>query len=165
MTNAKTGRKSSKPKAKATRGRPTAFREEFIEQARKMALLGLTDAEMAEVLGVTEQTFNNWKKSHPEFFESIKKGKEIADAEIAASLFERAKGYSHPDVHFSSYEGFVTATDYTKHYPPDTAAAFIWLKNRQPKKWREKPDGIDPNENVPPVNVFIGVKDASKPTD
>jgi hypothetical protein len=26
----------------------------------------------------------------------------------------------------------------TKHYPPDTAAAIIWLKNRQPERWRDK---------------------------
>ena len=27
---------------------------------------------------------------------------------------------------------------YTEHYPPDTAAAFIWLKNRQSGKWRDR---------------------------
>ena len=27
---------------------------------------------------------------------------------------------------------------YTEHFPPDTAAAFIWLKNRQPDRWRDK---------------------------
>lgn len=29
-------------------------------------------------------------------------------------------------------------TKITKHYPPDTAAAFIWLKNRA--GWRDKQD-------------------------
>ena len=27
---------------------------------------------------------------------------------------------------------------YTEHYPPDTAAAFIWLKNRRKQDWRDK---------------------------
>ena len=27
---------------------------------------------------------------------------------------------------------------YVEHFPPDTAAAFIWLKNRQPHRWRDK---------------------------
>ncbi len=27
---------------------------------------------------------------------------------------------------------------YTEHYPPDTAAAFIWLKNRQKQTWRDR---------------------------
>jgi hypothetical protein len=26
---------------------------------------------------------------------------------------------------------------YTEHCPPDVAAAFIWLKNRDPDRWRD----------------------------
>ena len=25
-----------------------------------------------------------------------------------------------------------------KHYPPDSTAAIFWLKNRQPKVWRDR---------------------------
>ena len=28
--------------------------------------------------------------------------------------------------------------EYTERYPPDTAAAIFWLKNRQKAKWRDK---------------------------
>jgi hypothetical protein len=119
-------------------GRPSSYRPEYNEQARKLCLLGLTDVEMADVFNVSEKTFNTWKKAYPEFLQSIKRGKDLADADIAASLYERAKGYSHEDLHFSAYEGCVTATPYTKHYPPDTAAAFIWLKNRQGARWKDK---------------------------
>jgi hypothetical protein len=28
--------------------------------------------------------------------------------------------------------------EYTEHYPPDTGAASLWLRNRQPEKWRDK---------------------------
>jgi hypothetical protein len=27
---------------------------------------------------------------------------------------------------------------YTEHYPPDTHAASLWLRNRQPTKWRDR---------------------------
>ena len=27
---------------------------------------------------------------------------------------------------------------YIEHYPPDTTAASLWLRNRQPNKWRDK---------------------------
>jgi hypothetical protein len=36
---------------------------------------------------------------------------------------------------------------YTEHYPPDTAAAIWWLKNRQPKLWRDF-QKIDVDVNV-----------------
>lgn len=47
-------------------------------------------------------------------------------------------GYSHPETHVSNYMGDITKTELIKHYPSDTVAAFIWLKNRQPEKWRDK---------------------------
>ncbi len=119
-------------------GRPTLYKPEYAEQVYKLCLLGATDKDIAEFFGVTEQTVNNWKIEYPEFFESIKKGKLEADAEIAKSLHHRAKGYSHPDVHVSNYQGEITVTPLIRHYPPDTAAAIIWLKNRQPDKWRDR---------------------------
>jgi transcriptional regulator with XRE-family HTH domain len=119
-------------------GRPTKYKDEYPDQAYKLCLLGHTDAELAEFFEVAESTINEWKSKHEEFSESIKKGKAIADAEVAVSLYKRATGYSHPDVHFSSYEGKVTKTDYVKQYPPDPTAAIFWLKNRQAKLWRDK---------------------------
>lgn len=119
-------------------GRPTSYKEEYLDQVYKLSLLGLTDAEMADVFGVTEATFNNWKSSKSGFFESIKKGKKIADADIAHSLYERAKGYSHPDIDIRVIAGQIVKTELIKYYPPDTGAAFIWLKNRQGDRWRDK---------------------------
>jgi hypothetical protein len=45
---------------------------------------------------------------------------------------------------------------YKEHYPPDTAAAIFWLKNRQKKKWRDKVEtGFTDNEgNDVPVQIF-----------
>jgi len=48
-------------------GRPTKYKKEYDEQVYKFALLGLTDVEMADVLGVDEKTFNTWKTKHPTF--------------------------------------------------------------------------------------------------
>ena len=127
-----------KAKAAPARGRPTLYRADYAEQARRLSLLGQTDAEMAAFFGVSERTFHGWKKSHPDFLQSIKEGKADADAKVADALFQRAIGYSHPDSHISNYQGEITVTPITKHYPPDTGAAFIWLKNRQPDKWRDR---------------------------
>jgi hypothetical protein len=148
-------------------GRPSAFRPEYVEKVFKLCLLGATDAEVASFFDVSEQTVNAWKVQHPKFLESMRAGKDEADATIADSLYQRARGYSHPEVHVSNYQGEVTLTPLTKHYPPDTAAASLWLRNRQPKRWRDKVDhelsgpGGGPIEttNVDPVEAYRRMKD------
>lgn len=119
-------------------GRPTKFKPEFVEQARKLAALGATDREAAEFFNVDEATLYRWKHTEPEFCEALKVGKETADARVEQSLYRRAVGYAQDDLHFSAYEGVVTATPYTKITPPDTTAAIFWLKNRKPQEWRDK---------------------------
>lgn len=121
-------------------GRPSAYKTEYVDKAYKLCLLGATDKQMADIFGVAESTFNLWKKEHKEFSESLKRGKHEADAIIAESLYNRAKGYSHADVHISNYQGQVTLTPIIKHYPPDTTAAIFWLKNRKTDQWRDKQD-------------------------
>ena len=123
---------------KAPFGRPTAYRPEFAEQARKIALLGATDREMAGIFGVSEQTLNAWKKAHPDFLESLRMGKALADAEVADRLYKRALGYSHKAVKMFNVGGEIVKEEYDEHYPPDTPAASLWLRNRRPDLWRDK---------------------------
>lgn len=118
--------------------RPTKYKAEYAEQALKLCRLGATDAEIANFFEVTESTVNKWKLDHPAFSESMKKGKEFSDAEVADRLFKRATGYSHPDVDIRVVGNEIVQTPLVKHYPPDTGAAIFWLKNRQRGKWRDK---------------------------
>jgi hypothetical protein len=141
------------PEIRHPGGRPSDYREIYAEKAYKLCLLGATDKEIAEVFGVSEQTLNAWKSEHPKFLESMQAGKEDADAAIAASLYHRAKGYEHPEVHVSNYQGHVTLTPLTKHYPPDTAAASLWLRNRQPRRWRDKVDVEHAGPNGGPIET------------
>ncbi len=120
-------------------GRPTKYRPEYAEQVENLCLLGLTDKEIADSLGVSESTINKWKTEFSEFSESIKKGKTFADGAVAGALYNRALGYSHPEDDIRSVGGEIVITPTIKHYPPDTGAAIFWLKNRQQAKWRDKP--------------------------
>jgi hypothetical protein len=138
-------------------GRPTKYKEEYDLQAYKLCLLGHTDKELANFFEVDESTINNWKLDYPNFFESIKKGKEIADADVTDSLFKRATGYNAPDTDIKMFEGQIIKTDLVKHYPPDPTAMIFWLKNRQPKKWRDKQE-VDNNVNITQIGL-----DATKP--
>lgn len=133
-------------------GRPTPYKAEYSEQAFKLCLLGATDKDLADFFDVTETTINNWKIKHSVFFESIKKGKVVADSEIASKLFQRAKGYEHKGIDIKMIKGKIVKTPIIKHFPPDVTAAIFWLKNRSPKNWRDKVDtelNIKGNTNIP----------------
>lgn len=119
-------------------GRPTSFKAEYVEQARKLAQLGATDREAAEFFEVAESTLYLWKHTQPEFSEALKVGKETADARVEQSLYRRALGYSHDAVKIMMADGVPIAEPYVEHYPPDTTAAIFWLKNRKPAEWRDK---------------------------
>jgi hypothetical protein len=120
-------------------GRPSAYQEPYAEQAFKLCLLGATDTEIADFFEVATSTIYLWKKKHPEFSEALAKGKVKADAEVAHSLYNRANGYSHEAVKIFMPAGAQKPVyaAYVEHYPPDTNAATLWLKNRQKDKWRD----------------------------
>lgn len=133
--------------------RPTKYKKEFAEQARKLCLLGATDKSLAEFFEVTESTINKWKLEHNEFSESIKKGKEIADAEVASKLFHRATGYEHKEDDIRAVNGEIVITPTVKHYAPDTTAAIFWLKNRQKDNWRDKQDHEHTGKDGGPIET------------
>lgn len=120
-------------------GRKSSYKEEYANQALKLSLLGSTDKDLADFFGVSEQTLNSWKKKFPEFFESLKKGKDIADSNVASKLYNRAIGYDFEETHTVRKNGLVVGEKHIKkHQPADTTAAIFWLKNRQPEKWRDR---------------------------
>jgi len=179
-------KKAPKKKApKRKRGQPSKFDKLTKAQIKTIALMfqrGFTDLEVAQMLGVTRNTILNWRNSNPDFLGTTKKSKAQANAEVKQALFERATGYSHPDTKAQwvesdvlvEGEGIVSVgrweyAELIKHYPPDTAAGFIWLKNRgsvdeegNPEEWRDKPEPGDSSLEPEKISVTIEVKDASK---
>lgn len=126
------------PAVKGKSGPPSTFKPEYVEQATKLCQMGATDADLANFFKVAERTIYRWAGTKPEFAAALKVGKEVADDRVERSLYHRACGYSHPEVHVSNYQGEITLTPITKHYPPDTGAGIFWLKNR--RGWRDKVD-------------------------
>lgn len=122
--------------------RPSKFKPEFVGQAKKLSELGATDIEMADFFEVDVRTLYRWKHDHEEFCQAVTCGKDVADERVERSFYNRCVGYS-----FDAIKIFMPANaaapvhaPYVEHVPPDTGAAFNWLKNRRPDRWRDKKD-------------------------
>jgi len=143
--------------AKKKTGRPSAYRAEFNRQALNLAQLGATDADLARAFDVTVTTINTWKKQHPDFLASLKKGKDQADANVANSLYRRAMGWRHKAVKIFAdpKTGSEKIVPYIEEYPGDTVAAIFWLKNRRPDLWRDKVAQEVTGANDGPLTVAV----------
>jgi len=121
-------------------------------------------------MGITAACLYNYQARFVEIFDALKRGKAPVDIEVENALLKRALGYEYEEV-TTEIEDIPTGKydDHgnpvmkqrkhirktKKQVIPDTAAAFIWLKNRRPDKWRDKPNEAD--INAEPVKVIIDV--------
>jgi hypothetical protein len=148
-------KRTKKPKIKRT---PSKWRDDRNREVKALALLGATDEEMAEVMGVNINTFNLWKRTHPDFQKAMRAGKMIADAKTAKSLYKRANGFWIWETDIKMYRGQVIQTPVRKYYPPDSWAAAKILSIRQRTKWADvtKVETTQTNININKID-FSGL--------
>lgn len=145
--------KDAAPEPKRSRGRPSDYRPEFCAAVHKLALLGLTDEEMAAIIGKPMTTFDRWKAQHEEFRKALKAGKTPADADVADRLHQRALGFEWQEqqaiklkeIKFDPTTGKkiaeverVEIVTVQRQMPPSEVAGIFWLCNRQRDKWRQR---------------------------
>jgi hypothetical protein len=126
--------------SKALRNTPalvpdTIFWPDRVDHIKAIALRGYSDAEMAAVLGVSEQLLDSWKAYYPNFAKAIDEGRTHADAQVVAALHANAIGYERDvDEVVRTRKGAQVVT-VSKYYPGDTSAQKFWLQNRQKEHW------------------------------
>ena len=133
-------RKLPKPLSSGVLSRAaSAYDPAYLPRITKLLLLGLTLTDVADTLGIAPNTLQSWRR-RPEVEEAIRAGMTEADAEVAASMHQRAKGYDRdavkifldPDSKQPIY------AHYQEHYPADYRSGSLWLRNRQRHLWRER---------------------------
>jgi predicted DNA-binding transcriptional regulator AlpA len=110
-------------------GRPKWIPDaEICARASEMASRGLTVAQIADCLGVSDQTIYERQKEYPEFLESIKRGRSAGMNQITNALFEKAVN-------------------------GDNTAMIFYLKTRDRENWGEQ--YIEPVKEIPPINITV----------
>ena len=153
-------------------GAPTKYDVSFNERVYKYALLGLTDIEMSDLLGVVEKTFNNWKHEYPEFLQSLTRGKVDSDVDVAVSMFKRANGYDYiekvvtykDDAQDDDISDSLKPSEtkiFHKHLPADVGAQKSWLSNRRNKLWKANADSQEDTSKDHKGDVIINFNAAN----
>lgn len=125
---------------------------------------GLTKAEIAGQIGISESTLSAWTKKCPGLSEALKNARAYAHARVENALFKKAVGFTITKqqpvkVKVEKYDGIgkkigteeeVRIIEVTEEVPPDMGAIAFYLKNNLPEKykdkWPEKPENTDDEE-------------------
>lgn len=127
-----------------------------LAQVEMWARSGLTEKQIAKNLGISVATLEVYKNERPEFIETLKKGKDVADFEVENALYQKALGYDVEEqkavkVTNTYYDENgkkcqkeeVVVVPVMRHIPADTTAQIFWLKNRRRQQWRDNPHKVE----------------------
>ncbi len=110
-------------------GRPSWIpNETSCNQVQEMASRGLTVAQIASCLGISETTLYKKQNEYAEFMDAIKRGRAEGINQVSNALFEKAK------------QGNVTAMIY-------------YLKTRDRENWGENQP--EPLKEIPPMKIIL----------
>ena len=111
---------------------------------------GLTQEQIAENLGISDQSLTNYIKRYEEFADAMSEGAEELEIHIENALVKRALGYSYKEVTRERKQvvneetgeteyRLVVTKSVTKHVVPDVGAQQYYLEHRAPKRWEKVP--------------------------
>lgn len=117
---------------------------------------GLTDEQIAKNMKISRSTLSKYKKEHSDISNTIKKGKEVVDFEVENALLKKALGYTESiKKQKVTKDGDIVDITEDVHIAPESTAIIFWLKNRQPKKWRDKVELANDEDKMKEINKNI----------
>lgn len=133
-------------------GRKTLYRAEFHpEEAKRLLETGMTEKELAQALGISENTLNEWKGRYVQFQEAITEGKKKPNRLVEAALIRRALGMKvrHIEYRPPSKEGdpAVPIRIIERDIPPNQRSMEFWLSNRAKNRWKRRIT-VDVNQGI-----------------
>ena len=111
--------------------------------AEQYARDGYLDKQIAEILGVSAETFSRWSKKHIQLGQALKRGREVANVELKQAMLKTASGYDVDEEETTVIldknkqpKGYRRTTR-KRHIPPSTTMQIFLAKNRMPDEFRD----------------------------
>ena len=128
--------KRAKPKGPARpRGRPSKFKPDMVDQAKRLTRMGMTMTEIADFFGVHVDCVRRWRLAMPVFDEAFVLVLKEANEKVEVSLFKQAVGYHMDSEEIKVIDGKIVRVPIRVWYPPSASAAIYWSKIKM--GWRD----------------------------
>lgn len=134
------GKRGIQPRKLKVLGQLSAGDFPALRPVEALCKLGLTNAQVAEVLGVSHRQFKRWMERSDKLKASVARGRRVADSHVAESMYMQAIGFSVPEekIFYSAKRDKVIRVETERYHPPNVVAGIFWLKNRFAEYWRDK---------------------------
>lgn len=109
---------------------------------------GLSYAEIAEKVGITQDNLFYWRCKYPEIRQALDITREQVDYEVENALFRRCIGGKTREVKtitgYAKKDGSrpVRTEETESYFLPDVTACLAWLNNRCPDRWKRNRDNF-----------------------
>lgn len=172
-------------------GRPTKLTNIDMQLVEKLFSAGMTDIEVADIIGVNAWTIWYWTQNSPGFSHIVAQAKEKSEERVRRNLHAKATGFYYDEVTrepemvidietIGRGKGkrkigrgetgrieMVETKRVRKYVPPDPNAAIVWMRIHDPKGFAEK-YGTHEAEGRPQIsntNINNVVNNAIKPEE
>lgn len=130
------------------KGKYETYVKPRLAEIDKMLNDGASEKQVAEVLGVSYASFNNYKVQYPELKAICEKPRTTLIEDLRSALVKRAKGFSYEEKKIYKKKdedgNEVTYTEITTKYAlPDVAALNLALKNYDKENWCNDPQAME----------------------
>lgn len=137
-------------------GSPQHWKKDYCRQIFFLALAGLNEIQMANIIGISSAGFDKWKRTHPDFAEALKAGKIEAVGVASHALFQVGVGFEHEAIKMfpkrvKEYDENgkviretteIIKVPYIKKYPPNVRALEKFLAAKYPEVWGDKSEVV-----------------------
>lgn len=117
--------------------------EPYLEEIKEW-LQTMTEAQIAQKLGISYRSWSDYKCKFPQFSQFIIKAKQDLVSKLRGKLIEKAMGYEYTETETTRENGVVTKeVTKVKQAAPDVAALNLLLKNYDKDNWANDPQSLE----------------------
>ncbi len=102
----------------------------FEDIFREIRVKGATTSRLCDMLGVSVNSYNRYKKEHPEFAELLNVARMEQVDEVYAAMYQRARGYTTTIKEERMVSGDKISLEKEQHVAASERAADLFLRNK-----------------------------------